>query len=274
MNYTGYTEIRLDNDELARVYEQKKIDFPLKENEYLVTYDEENRATGKFIYQNNELKEVLFNTINSNFFGKIKPKNLEQELAFHMLKDDTTKIKILTGKFGTGKSFSMISNMIEKLEKGKIDKIVYVRNNIPVRDTIELGSLPGEEKDKLLPYLMPMADHLGGKENLLNKIDLGIIEPVHLGYLRGRDIKNSIIYCTEAQNLSIDHMKLLIGRVGEGSSLYLDGDIKTQVDKKIFKEQSGLKLAIERLAGNPLMGYVHLVKSERSEIAALADLLD
>ena len=99
------------------------------------------------------------------------------------------------------------------------------------------------------------------------------MEVQHLGFIRGRDIKNSIILCSEAENLTKQHVQLLIGRVGEGSSLWLDGDFK-QVDSKIFEENSGLNIAIDKLKGNKLFGFVHLEKSERSETAALADLLD
>ena len=100
------------------------------------------------------------------------------------------------------------------------------------------------------------------------------IEPIHLGFLRGRDLHHSLIYCTEAQNLSVDHMKLLIGRVGEGSELWCDGDFAAQVDRSTFERSNGLRTIVERLSGNEYFGYVQLRKSERSKIAALADLLD
>ena len=68
-------------------------------------------------------------------------------------------------------------------------------------------------------------------------------------------------------------MQLLLGRVGEGSNLWLDGDLK-QVDMAVFEKNSGLSTAIEKLKDNPLFAYVHLEKTERSPTAALADLLD
>ena len=65
----------------------------------------------------------------------------------------------------------------------------------------------------------------------------------------------------------------MIGRVGEGSMLWLDGDYR-QVDKNVFKENSGLERAVNRLRGNELFAYVNLPTSERSATATLADLLD
>jgi PhoH-like ATPase len=64
-----------------------------------------------------------------------------------------------------------------------------------------------------------------------------------------------------------------MGRIDEGSQLWLDGDLK-QRDKQIFEKSAGIEKLVERLKGNRLFAYVHLVKSERSEVAALADLLD
>lgn len=104
-------------------------------------------------------------------------------------------------------------------------------------------------------------------------MDNNQLELQHLGYIRGRDIKNSIIIVSEAENLTTQHIQLLIGRVGEGSQLWLDGDHK-QVDKQVFKDNSGLLKAVERLAGQSLFGYVDLPVSERSATAKLADLLD
>lgn len=275
MEYTGYTRIKLSDEHLANFYNNKDIltkDF--NENQYIVITNAGDEVIDKYIVRKGKLEKVNYSVIHSALMGKIKPRNVEQELAFHLLQDPQTKIKVLTGRYGSGKTMAMLAQALELLNKDKFDRIVYVRNNIGVRDTNELGSLPGSEVDKLYPYLMPLADHIGSKEMLDDYILSGKIEPIHLGFLRGRDLRNSLIYCTEAQNLSVDHMKLLIGRVGEGSELWLDGDFRAQVDKNVFERSNGLKTTIERLKNNKNFGYVHLVKSERSEVAALADLLD
>ena len=132
---------------------------------------------------------------------------------------------------------------------------------------------PGGYEEKLLPFAMPLADHLGGTDGLELMIRQGKIEVVHLGFIRGRDIKNSIIICSEAENMTKEHIQLLLGRVGEGSALWLNGDFK-QCDAKVFEKNSGLMTAVDKLKGHPRFGYVKLLKTERSETAAMADLLD
>lgn len=75
-----------------------------------------------------------------------------------------------------------------------------------------------------MPWLMPLADHLGDQEALYQAIDNGEIEPIHLGYIRGRNIKNSIIFVDEAENLTTDNVKLIIGRAEHGSEVWFLGD--------------------------------------------------
>lgn len=273
MDYKGYTTLTLDTEEMNHFYNTKASQLKLKENEYVVLKNTDGEVVDRLVFQEGELKRIKYPIIESSFLGNIKPRNTEQFLAFHMLQDKHSQIKLLTGKFGTGKSFSMIAQAINFLERGVFNKIVYIRNNINVSDCLELGALPGTVQDKLLPYMMPLADHLGSREILEDYLLAGAIEPIHLGFLRGRDLRDTLIYCTEAQNLSVAHMQLLIGRVAEGSELWLDGDIK-QTDRKVFEKSSGIGAVIEKLSGNKHFAYVHLTKNERSEVAALADLLD
>ena len=77
----------------------------------------------------------------------------------------------------------------------------------------------------------------------------------------------------EGQNLSLDHLKMLITRVDDNSELWLNFDL-AQFDMKVFETNSGVRQAIDRLKGNPLFGYVRLQKIERSAVAQLAGLLD
>ena len=133
--------------------------------------------------------------------------------------------------------------------------------------------MPGDELDKMLPYLMPLADHCGGVEGLMRLITANQVEVIPLGFLRGRSIRNSVIISSEAENLTKEHIQLLIGRVDEGSNLWMDADIR-QRDKASFEKSKGVETLVDRLKGEPLFGYVHLIKSERSETARLADKLN
>lgn len=273
--YTGFKDIVLTNpNDINALYDPKGNEtFGCLENEYLIARDEKEEVIDLFKCKDGRLAQVPYKAIESKFAGKIKPRNIQQKLGIDMLYDTNTTIKILTGKFGTGKDLLMSSAAIDLIEKGYFDKLVYVRNNIEVKNSKPIGHLPGSSNEKLLPFAMCLADHVGGVDGLSYMIEKGVVEVVHLGFIRGRDIKNSIILCSEAENLTKEHIQLLIGRVGEGSSLWINGDFK-QTDLAIFERNNGLMTAIDRLKGYPRFGYVKLLKTERSETAAMADLLD
>ncbi len=273
--YTGFKDIVLTNpNDINALYDPKSNEtFGCLENEYLIARDEKEEVIDLFKCKDGRLAQVPYKAIESKFAGKIKPRNIQQKLGIDMLYDTDTTIKILTGKFGTGKDLLMSSAAIDLIEKGYFDKLVYVRNNIEVKNSKPIGHLPGSSNEKLLPFAMCLADHVGGVDGLSYMIEKGVVEVVHLGFIRGRDIKNSIILCSEAENLTKEHIQLLIGRVGEGSNLWINGDFK-QTDLAVFERNNGLMTAIDRLKGHPRFGYVKLLKTERSETAAMADLLD
>lgn len=276
MDYKGYIDVQFDDEHLARFYNNKEVYaelFELKENEYFLVSDASGEIVDKYCFQNGEMRQVQYHKLGGNFTGAIKPRNPQQACLFDMLKDKTSKIKLVTGRFGSGKTIAMTTAALELIERGKFDKIVWVRNNVSVKDAPEIGYLPGTEIDKLMPYVMPLADHAGGEEGIKKMLENGTLEVIPLGHLRGRSLRNSIVFCSECENLTRQHLQLLMGRIDEGSQLWLDGDTK-QRDRQIFEKSAGLERMIERLAGNKLFAHIHLEKSERSEVAALADLLD
>ena len=273
MDYTGYKKVILTDDELARIYQEGKCDkVDLVENEYLAVVNKDDEVIDKFKMKNGGLVQVPYTTVGMKSLEVMKPRNLEQYFAFDMLKDDSIPVKLITGKFGVGKSAAIVHAALELLDKGKYSQIIWIRNNVEVRDTTPLGALPGDEKTKLLPYVGPFID--AATEEITNEmIENGTLKVLHLGYLRGRDLRNSIIICSEAENLSKQHIQLIMGRISQGSILMMDADIR-QRDKDVFVKSRGIEIMIERLKGHPLFGYVHLIKSERSPASAMADLLD
>ena len=272
--YLGFKEVVLSDDEINSVFQNDTANtFDCLPNQYLIAKDGYDNILELMRCTGDKMVKVPYKTINSRFLGKVKPRNTQQQLAIDMLYNSDITVKVIAGKFGTGKDFLMCSAAIDLLEHNKFEKIVYVRNNIEVKNSKPIGYLPGSYNEKLLPFAMPLADHLGGTDGLSLMVGHGQIEIVHLGFIRGRDIKNSIILCSEAENMTKEHIQLLLGRVGEGSALWINGDFK-QCDAEVFRQNSGLMAAVDKLKGHPRFGYVKLLKTERSETAAMADLLD
>ena len=281
-DYTGWTVVALEDggaEAMAMAYskdaEQKNL-FDTPTNGYiLIPNADADGNTAGIRWDGSRYVPIKYKKISNRFTGDIRPRNDQQRLAFDMLQNDDITVKMLAGTFGSGKTMLMVSSAIDMIEKHKVDKLIWIRNNIEVKNTKELGALPGTLLEKLgaASFAGPLADHLGGESGLEYWIKNGQVEVAHLGFIRGRDYKNAILLVSEAENLTKEHIQLLLGRVGEGSMLWLDGDLK-QTDEAVFENNSGMRKAISALTGNPHFAYVYMPKTERSETAQLADLLD
>lgn len=273
MDYTGYRKVILTDDELARIYQEGKCErVDLVENEYLAVMNKDDEVIDKFKMKNGKIEKIPYCAVGAKSLEIMKPRNLEQHFAFDLLKDDSVPVKLLVGKHGSGKTSAIVHAAIELMEKGKFSNIAWVRNNIEVRDTTPVGALPGELQSKLLPYLGPFMD-AATEELTTQMLEDGTLKVLHLGFMRGRDIRNSLIICSEGENLTTHQIQMLVGRISEGSMLMMDADLR-QRDKDIFEKSRGIEKMIDKMKGHPLFGYVYLPKSERSPASALADLLD
>lgn len=272
--YVGYKELVLTDEQMGQLYSEGKIDgYEFLENEYLIIKDETDKVVDKLVYRDGSFAPVKYAYFKNVYTGQLKPRNVHQEIAFEMLKNPDITVKLITGTWGTGKTLALVVAALDAVQRGDFDKIVWVRNNVQVRDTDQIGALPGDAYDKMLPYLGPFCDHVGGEDGVRMLIDDGQLEVIPLGFLRGRSIRKAIIICSEAENLTKEHIQLLMGRVDDGSALWIDGDVR-QRDRVVFEKSKGLEVMIDRLKGEQLFGYVHLVKSERSATARLADKLN
>ena len=140
---------------------------------------------------------------------------------------------------------------------------------------MELGALPGELLDKVIGQIGPLVD-LIGIDRVHSLMDQGELEIVDMGSARGRNFDETFIIVNEAQNLTEEHIKLLIGRCGEGSRIFFDGDLK-QTDSEIFRNKNGLRLLLELRKSpiySPLFGTIQLKLTERSKTAQASSYLD
>ena len=273
-NYTGYKELVLTEDQACQMYNEGRIDdCEFLENEYLIAKNDEGEVFDKMVCRNGKLLHVPYAKLSNQYLGDIKPRNEQQALVIDTLLHPGSKIKLVKGVYGSGKDYLMLAAALQLIEKGKFDKLVFIRPNVSVRGLPEIGALPGTADEKLSWTLAPLWDKVGGQEGIEMMIRDNILESVPLLFIRGRSFENSIIYVTEGQNMTTEIAKLVIGRIGEGSELWLNADTH-QTDKKMFDEDNGVNKMIERLAGNKLFSYVYMPKTERSSVAELATLLD
>ena len=143
---------------------------------------------------------------------------------------ESANIIFVTGPAGTGKTYLAVAYAVSCLKKNIIKKIIITRPAVEAGE--KLGFLPGDLKEKVDPYLIPIYDALYefmGKETIDKFIEKGVIEIAPLAYMRGRTLDNAFIILDEAQNTTSNQMKMFITRLGFHSKMVITGDI-TQVD--------------------------------------------
>ena len=202
-------------------------------------------------------KDVLI----TNVYGKpIYPKTLNQKLYIKSLEDNDIVFAI--GPAGTGKTFLGVMFALKYLKSFKVRRIVLVRPIVEAGE--KLGFLPGDLKEKIDPYLIPIYDALNdaiGKEQVEKLIERGTIEVAPLAYMRGRTLDNAIIILDEAQNATLTQMKMFLTRLGFGSKMIVTGDL-SQIDLP-NKSVSGMVEAIDLL--NDIEG-IKMIKFQREDV--------
>lgn len=159
---------------------------------------------------------------------KIYAKTYLQKLYIELL--NKSSIMFVTGSAGSGKTYLACAYAINELKHNNIKKIIITR---PVVEAGEkLGFLPGDLKEKVDPYLVPIYDCLKeflGAETMDKMIEKNIIEIAPLAYMRGRTLDHSIIILDEAQNTTSNQMKMFLTRLGFNSKMIITGDL-SQID--------------------------------------------
>jgi phosphate starvation-inducible PhoH-like protein len=150
------------------------------------------------------------------------------------------------GPAGTGKTYLAVASAVEALERDEVRRLVLVRPAVEAGE--RLGFLPGDLAQKIDPYLRPMYDALYemlGFEKVAKLLERNVIEVAPLAYMRGRTLNDSFIILDEAQNTTIEQMKMFLTRIGFGSTAVVTGDV-TQIDLP-RNQRSGLRHVIEVL---------------------------
>jgi phosphate starvation-inducible PhoH-like protein len=160
----------------------------------------------------------------------------------------THDINFGIGPAGTGKTFLAVASAVEALNESRVQRLILVRPAVEAGE--KLGFLPGDLSQKVDPYLRPLYDALYemlGVEKVVKLLEKNVIEIAPLAYMRGRTLNDAFVILDEAQNTTIEQMKMFLTRIGYGSTAVVTGDL-TQVDLPKHVK-SGLKDGLEVLRG-------------------------
>jgi phosphate starvation-inducible PhoH-like protein len=183
----------------------------------------------------------------------IRPSSKTQENYLRSIASNTITIGV--GPAGTGKTYLAVASAVHALANDSVSRIVLVRPVVEAGERI--GFLPGDIEKKVNPYLRPLYDALYemlGFERVGRLLDRGTIELAPLAFMRGRTLNDSFIILDEAQNTTIEQMKMFLTRIGFNSQVVISGDI-TQIDLP-RTSQSGLRHAIHILSDVKDIGII------------------
>jgi phosphate starvation-inducible PhoH-like protein len=176
--------------------------------------------------------------------GLIRGRGPAQRDYLHNIR--THDLSFGIGPAGTGKTYLAVASAVEALERDEVRRLVLVRPAVEAGE--KLGFLPGDMSQKVDPYLRPMYDALYemmGFEKVARLIERHVIEVAPLAFMRGRTLNESFILLDEAQNTSVEQMKMFLTRIGFGSRAVVNGDV-TQIDLP-RNQVSGLRHGVEVL---------------------------
>ena len=269
--YCGWSRHYLDNNKMNLLYSDSKMNIlNCKINEYAQIYQGQE-LKDILRWDGNEYQPIKYKDIKNPYLGEIiRPRNIEQKMAFDLLQNQNIKVKLLTSAWGGGKTLIALNYALEQIARGAYQKLVFVRNNIIAAGTNDIGYLPGDVRSKLSIFTRCIADHVGGEEKLEEMMDDRLVEAVPLSHIRGRSIRDSIVLCDECENMDDKLVTLLMSRIEEDSEIIFCGDV-AQIDSKRFEEHNGIRSMLKNLAGDPLFGTVKLIKSERGPVGKLCD---
>jgi PhoH-like ATPase len=291
---------------------------PILGQEYSVYIEAEELKPNKFFVIKTSNKNCLVRVDgNMEYFHKVEkikvagitPVNSEQVFSVSALMNKDINLVTLMGKAGTGKTLLAMATAIQQLKDNKYDRIIVAAAMVPLSNR-DIGALPGNEKEKVSPYMQGLFDNLSFIQSQMKgpKVDVvveteeeaptkrknqkkapAVVEKIDyitsllndgklrvqaLASIRGRSLNNTLFIIDEAQNLTPHEVKTIITRAGKNTKIVFCGDVQ-QIDSPYLDARSnGLSHAIYRLAGKRIVAHVTLVKGERSELAELAaDLL-
>lgn len=190
---------------------------------------------------------------------RIKCKTLGQKKYVSALKRHTVVFGV--GPAGTGKTYLAVAMAVLAYKNKEVEKIILTRPAVEAGE--KLGFLPGDLQNKVDPYLRPLYDALYdflGAESFKSLSERGVIEVAPLAYMRGRTLSDAYIILDEAQNCTIEQMKMFLTRFGEGSRVVVTGDI-TQIDLP-HERKSGLVHALDMLKGVEGIAQIYLTHKD------------
>jgi PhoH-like ATPase len=269
-----------NEDLVSKLYHESRIaladtglDCNFDVNEYFVVGDDKNNVLCFY-----DSQEQTICKVSKRRASGITPRNTEQTMVLDALLRPEISLISITGKAGTGKTLLALAAALE--QDKEFMQIFLSRPIVPLGNK-DIGYLPGNEKQKINPYMQPLFDNLNVIKQTLGvnsknsqhidamvKDERLLVSP--LAYIRGRSLNGAFFIVDEAQNLTPHEIKTIITRAGDGTKMVFTGDVE-QIDSPFLDIRSnGLSYLANKMKGQDFFTHINLVRGERSRMADIA----
>ena len=274
-DYTGYKNVIMDDKELEKFYTQQDNYLNLLTNQYLIIRNVDGEIIDRKVWTGTEYRNIYYKDFDSQQLGVISPIKGDIQQQFFADSLFHNKITLVRGPAGSGKSLLSLGFLFNQLERHRIEKIIIFCNTVAAKNAAKLGYYPGDKITKLLDSQIGnfLSSKLGSRMEVERLINDEKIILLPTSDARGYDSSgmHAGIYITEAQNLDIPLMKLLLERIGEDSICIIDGDNNQQVDMDEYAGlNNGMRRASKIFRGESIYGEIELQQVHRSKIAMIA----
>ena len=281
--YDGFVEVVVPESVIDDFYEKQPVyidnsmtgEQTLHNNQFILLISEgdpKKTALAFFQWYDSPIREII--RYKGGIWG-VSARNKEQAFALDMLLNPDIPLVSVVGKAGSGKSLLSLAAGLEQVigVESRYKRLIVSRPVQPMGK--DIGFLPGDMNEKMIPWLMPVQDNLqflmgDDRSTLEMYVEKGTIEIEALTYIRGRSISNAFIIIDECQNLSAHEIKTIITRVGENTKIVFTGDIEQIDNVYVDATTNGLSYVVEKMKDQEISGHITLKKGERSKVASIA----
>lgn len=274
--YTGFRELCMSDEEMSYFYTNSGENiYDLLTNQYLIIRNTQGELCDAYRWNGEKHQPLYKKAVESIYFEKLKAKDIYQSCVIDSIMNN--QFTAISGKAGSGKSLLSLMAVMNLIKRGEYDRVIVMFNPTKTRGATDMGFYGGDANKKAMQnsignILTTKFGDRSAVDYLLNDEKLRLVS---IADCRGMEIKDrEILYISEAQNTSVDLIKLCLTRVSEKAKVIIEGDFDTQVDARIFEgSNNGLKRVVEVFRGEPEFGYVKLQNIYRSRIAELCEKL-